>query len=164
MGGYIMQITLHRSMELSLDYNNIWEIENVDMEGDLLINFLYDTLMKTKEGSLDPILANNTPDIFLKNLQNGKLGDFSKHYIIIAKDNEKTIGILIGLPDKNENNSFHIYSLDVLPEYRGKGVGTNLIGCCLDNLSNSPYKNTIIDVAPTNIPAIKLYNKLGFNE
>ena len=47
------------------------------------------------------------------------------------------------------------------PEYKGKGVAYSLITYIMQTLSHSEY---ILEVADNNIPAIRLYEKLGFNE
>lgn len=47
-------------------------------------------------------------------------------------------------------------------EFRGQGVASHLIRYILEQ---TPYKVYVIkEVADTNIPAMKLYNKLGFDE
>jgi len=47
-------------------------------------------------------------------------------------------------------------------EFRGQGVGSLLIRHILEH---TPYEEYVIEeVADTNIPAMKLYNKLGFEE
>lgn len=157
-----MRYTLKRNINLSINYEKNCAIEEVNIEGEELVDYLYAILVHTTKGSLDPVMASNTPEIYLKNLQSGKLGNFSERYIITAKDNEKVIGILIGLPDLNEKENFHILTLAVLPSCRGKGFGKVLLGHCIDDLVGSKYTNAIIDVHEDNKPALKLYEKLGF--
>lgn len=51
-------------------------------------------------------------------------------------------------------------SIAVLPEHRGRGLGTRLITCLLQN-SESTYKAVSLSVSADN-PAVRLYERLGF--
>jgi len=158
-----MKYTLKRSTSFILDYESKFNIKKIELEGEALVDFLYKVLVDVMSESLDPDLAGKTPEIYLKRLQEGALGDFTKRYIIAAGDNEKTIGILIGLPDSTEKGGFHIFSLGTSPCYRGKGICTALISRCIEELRNDGYTNIILDVHLDNTPAFQLYKKLGFN-
>lgn len=114
------------------------------------------------EGILDPDTAGKKPDRYLVNLQSGRLGDFSRRYIITAQDNDKVIGLLIGLPA--EEKMLHIYTVGVLPEYRNKGVGSTLIRRCINDMLKDNVHEIILDVHSDNIPAYNLYKKFGFLE
>lgn len=65
--------------------------------------------------------------------------------------------------DKNPSlNTGYIEFVGTAPEFRGQGVASQIIQYIIEN---TPYKNYIIDeVADTNIPAMRLYEKLGFKE
>jgi ribosomal protein S18 acetylase RimI-like enzyme len=47
------------------------------------------------------------------------------------------------------------------PEYRGKGVTSEII---THILKTTPYTNYVLEVADTNLNAVNLYMKLGFQE
>jgi len=47
------------------------------------------------------------------------------------------------------------------PEHRGKGAAFGLLEHVMDAM---PYTEYVLEVADTNISAIRLYEKLGFNE
>ena len=47
------------------------------------------------------------------------------------------------------------------PEFRGQGAASDVIQYIIEN---TQYKEYLIEVADTNIPALKLYIKLGFKE
>jgi ribosomal protein S18 acetylase RimI-like enzyme len=49
----------------------------------------------------------------------------------------------------------------VAEAHRGKGVAAALLG---DILENTPYREYVLEVADTNLPAVRLYEKLGFRE
>lgn len=134
--------------------------EKLTLEGTELEENLKYYLSKFTEGILDPDIAGKKPDRFVSNLQNGILGDFSNRYIITALDNNDVIGILIGLPEKEQR--LHIYSLHVSPEYRNKGVGTMLLSKCINDMCINNVKDIILDVHSDNKPAINLYEKFKF--
>jgi len=158
-----MKYTLKRSTSFILDYESKFNIKKVILEGEALVEFLYKVLVDVMSESLDPDLAGRTPEIYLKRLQEGALGDFTKRYIIAAENDEKTIGILIGLPDSREEGGFHIFSLGTSPSYRDKGICTSLISRCIEELRSSGYTSLILDVHEDNTPAFHLYKKLGFS-
>jgi ribosomal protein S18 acetylase RimI-like enzyme len=56
-----------------------------------------------------------------------------------------------------------VESLGVLPEYRGRGVGRQLLGRILDSLEAHGAHGVVIGVVPTNVGAVELYGKYGFS-
>ena len=78
-----------------------------------------------------------------------------KRYIIIAfclvRYYEKTGYIGIDL-------------LCVKKDYQRKGLGKNLLKFCIDNCKKLGYNKFYLHVATTNLPAINLYSKLGFEK
>lgn len=158
-----MKYQLHRKLDRAAIENGSWEIERVPEDMVKLKEFLYDVLVDTMSNSLDPDLKGMLPNKYIENLTLNRLGDFSRRYIITARDNEKVIGILIALPELNKN-TFHIYTLGVSEGYRGKGVGQALLCRGLNDLCKLGYEDVIIDVHSDNIPALNLYRKLGFSD
>ncbi|MFX1526050.1 MAG: GNAT family N-acetyltransferase [Promethearchaeota archaeon] len=73
--------------------------------------------------------------------------------------NEKIIGFLILRPFKN---GVQINSFGLLPDYRKKGLGKKLLLYCLEKVKQEGYKYINLDVALENVPAHKLYSKVGF--
>jgi ribosomal protein S18 acetylase RimI-like enzyme len=55
-----------------------------------------------------------------------------------------------------------LYSLAVSPEHRGKGLGRTLLCHCLDVLRGEHVEVVALEVAADNVPAIALYESLGF--
>lgn len=157
-----MKYQLHMKLSRAYLENDSWHIERMPEDTVQLKEFLYEVLVDTMSNSLDPDLKDVLPNKYIENLTLNRLGDFSRRYIITAMDNEKVIGILIALPELNKN-SFHIYTLGVSEEYRGKGVGQALLCRGLNDLSKLDCENVIIDVHSENIPALNLYRKLGFS-
>jgi|GEM_PF-2530493 ribosomal protein S18 acetylase RimI-like enzyme len=63
----------------------------------------------------------------------------------------------------NFNSGAKINALSVLPSKRGQGIGTLLLTEAIRTLQNTPkVQNIYLDVAKSNMTAIKLYKKLGF--
>ncbi len=59
----------------------------------------------------------------------------------------------------------HIISIAVLPEYRRRGIGTALMKAAMDALRKVyGCREVYLEVRVSNMPAIKLYEKLGFRK
>ncbi|MBZ9686348.1 GNAT family N-acetyltransferase [Clostridium estertheticum] len=79
----------------------------------------------------------------------------------IAELEGKTIGkIHISTTD----NEGFIYGFGVLPEYRGKGYGREILCLALDILKKKQVDNIFLDVATENKKALGLYESCGFEE
>jgi len=50
----------------------------------------------------------------------------------------------------------------VLPEYRGKNLSLNLLSRLLMKAQEKEYQKIVLYVTDSNIPAINIYNKAGF--
>lgn len=95
---------------------------------------------------------------------------------LIATENEMMAGALLSFPLSFEveipdiiksefeiNKSVYIAELMVNEEYRGQGIGRNLINSFLNTLDKSLYSDVFIRVWELNLPALELYKKLGFS-
>jgi len=60
------------------------------------------------------------------------------------------------------DTEMHLMKIAVVPQYRGQGIATWLLEKCLKACINSGIGVFLLEVRPSNGPAIKLYNKLGF--
>lgn len=58
----------------------------------------------------------------------------------------------------------HIISIAVLPEYRRRNIGSNLIKSSIKILAEKSIKEFYLEVRVSNEPAIKLYDGLGFQK
>lgn len=155
-----MKFSLKRSTTEPVETCSTWEVRELNLEGADSIETLRYHLSHVMEGILDPDIAGRRPDGFLNNLQSGRLGDFSRRYIITAHDSNRVIGLLIGLPE--ENQTLHIYSIGVLKTYRSMGVGSALLAKCINEMAQRNINEVVLDVHSDNIPAYNLYRKLGF--
>lgn len=86
-------------------------------------------------------------------------------YYLIATANTKLMGwILIGASKDqftDKMNGF-IYELFVIEEFRGNGVSKQLMKTAIDHLRQNGYSEVRLS-AFTGNPAIKIYEKMGFN-
>jgi len=57
----------------------------------------------------------------------------------------------------------HVISIAVLPEYRNRGIASSLLGKAIDLLRDEyGCEEVFLEVRVSNLPAISLYEKLGF--
>lgn len=86
-------------------------------------------------------------------------------YYLIATENEELMGwILVGkVKDQftDKINGF-IYELFVIEEFRGNGISEQLMKNAFDHLKQDGYSEVRLSAFAGN-PAIKLYEKMGFN-
>lgn len=56
----------------------------------------------------------------------------------------------------------HVISIAVLPDYHRKGIGYSLIDQATKAMTSYKAKECYLEVRESNLPAVKLYKKLGF--
>ena len=61
-------------------------------------------------------------------------------------------------------NELHILKIAVTPALRRRGIGTWFLNRCFTMGAQQGADSVYLEVRPSNIPAIKLYEKLGFDE
>lgn len=157
-----MKIQLIKNLTHKIPTKSIFEVRKLTLDGIELQNTLNDYLSKFTIGIMDPDINGKNPEKFIINLSKNLLGDFSKRYILVAYDNDNPVGVLIGLP--NNEQQLHIYSLHIAVEYRHKGIGSLLLSKCINDMYSKNVQSIILDVHMNNIPAYNLYKKFGFIE
>ena len=80
--------------------------------------------------------------------------------IDIAKNKEQAIGYIISTI--NEKNVGEIESLFIHDQYRGAGIGENLLDCALTLLDERKVQSKVVNVAYGNEDAFGFYAKHGF--
>lgn len=82
-----------------------------------------------------------------------------------ADDREKIIAVVWA---RIINDYGHIdddtpsLSISVRPDYRGRGVGTALMGAMIERLREDGFRYASLSVQKRNVAAVQLYRKLGF--
>jgi ribosomal-protein-alanine N-acetyltransferase len=95
---------------------------------------------------------------FLGEIQNRSL---AYPYVAVSDPDRKIIGyVLFWLID----DEAQINNVAVNPDYRGKGIGEELIRFALDKIRHLGGTFVTLEVRQSNTAAIKLYLKLGFTE
>ncbi len=61
-----------------------------------------------------------------------------------------------------EEDQLHIANLAIAPHYRRKGAGRTLVNDILQHCISKNAATVILEVRPSNEPAIKLYKSIGF--
>lgn len=85
--------------------------------------------------------------------------------VLIAETPTHPVGCGIGLIRQHTSGvSARIYSVAVLPDARGLGVGRRLAEMLLAEFSKAGARRTYLEVRVENTPAIALYVSLGFRQ
>ena len=85
----------------------------------------------------------------------------ARSMVLVAEIDRNIIGSMIILLRKNILNA-RIYSFNVHPEHRRKGIGSSLMDTALDKLEKKGYKNITLEVGINNTIARNLYQSKGF--
>jgi len=81
-------------------------------------------------------------------------------FFLVAEENNEIIGYVVGIIRKNKTG--HIVSIAVSPKHRRKKVGQKLLDAILTKFKKRKLIRVKLEVKTTNIPAISLYLKNGF--
>ena len=84
---------------------------------------------------------------------------------IVAEDNGNPVGVAWVRLMKSYgyvDNDTPELSISLLPEYRGKGIGTVLLSELLDSLKMKNCRYVSLSVQKANTAALRLYRKAGF--
>lgn len=87
-----------------------------------------------------------------------------KMIYFVAKDNEAVIGGAGIYPTEGlPKDTCELVKMYLLKEYRGRGVGRNLMEKCIVSAKELGYKNIYLETTPELNSAIKMYEKFGFS-
>ena len=78
----------------------------------------------------------------------------------VAMDGDRVIGYIGSQSVLGEADMMNVA---VSEEFRGKGIGEKLVVSLIDGLKENDVYRLTLEVRVSNTPAIKLYEKLGFN-
>lgn len=95
------------------------------------------------------------------------LSDFHKGKYYVAESNEKLLACLLTIPewsDWRNGTVLWIHSLYVVPDKRGQGIYKLMYEHLKEMVNNSTeYRGLRLYVDKTNLPAQKVYHKLGMS-
>lgn len=89
---------------------------------------------------------------FIELFQNG---------VIVSETSGILNGYIAAMPVAHESKGW-ILSLGVLSDYRGMGVGTQLLNAGIDALASVQIESVHLTVEPENTGAVELYKRHGF--
>ncbi len=130
-------------------------------EYDILKDFLYEAIFIPEgvEKPLKDIINKEELQVYIKNFGTQK-GD----YCLVAEINNKVVGACwtrimndYGHVDDNTPS----FAISLFEEYRGKGIGTELMNQMLNKLKQLKYSQASLAVQKENY-AVKMYKKVGF--
>ena len=105
----------------------------------------------------------------------GYVDEWNKDMLLSALKNQNFYGIKV-IRDKIKEevlgyihyslsvDSMDINSVFVFPSFRRKGVAEKLLSVVIDTAKEKRLDKIFLEVRETNAPAIKLYQKAGFNK
>jgi ribosomal-protein-alanine N-acetyltransferase len=105
----------------------------------------------------------------------GYLDEWNKDMLLSALKNQNFYGLKV-ISDKNSEevlgyihyslsvDSMDINSVFVFPRFRRKGVAEKLLSAAINTAKEKNLDKIFLEVRETNAPAIKLYQKAGFNK
>lgn len=85
--------------------------------------------------------------------------DISFPYVVVHSQLRRIIGYVIFWLIKDEAQ---ISNFAVHPDFRGRGLGEEVLSRILELIQKRGGKEVILEVRPTNMPARMLYAKFGF--
>jgi ribosomal protein S18 acetylase RimI-like enzyme len=98
-----------------------------------------------------------------------KLFDFQKK--LIAKNHPCYFAVLndqvVGWADISSTENPRLshrgfLGMGLLPKFRGQGIGSELLNAVIEHARKVPFEKIELSVYTSNLPAIKLYQKYGF--
>lgn len=84
-----------------------------------------------------------------------------KTHFYLWREANKILGFATLIED-DDGGETEIHTIGVLPEYRGKGIGQQLLHYCLNRSFDLGFKQCQLTVAVTNKKALDLYLRAGF--
>lgn len=85
--------------------------------------------------------------------------------VYYAVNNENVVGWCDVCPLQNPRQSHRGYlGMGLIPEFRGQGLGSKLLSSVLDHAKKSGLEKVELHVYTSNLPAIALYKKFGFEQ
>lgn len=110
---------------------------------------------------LEKVTVENRTKYFMKALSENKEEDL----IIYDKDEALGFATIGECRDKDFDETYgEIWGIYMHPDYYGRGYGTELMKCCINELKNRGYLKITLWVLEDNKNAISFYEKQGFKK
>ncbi len=90
-----------------------------------------------------------------------KTSPFVEDASLVLEHEGDIIGFII---TRGREGEIEIGPVGLVPDFKGKGLGSFLLGQALSTLQNNKEKTVVLDMSVGNIPARKLYTKYGFKD
>ena len=133
----------------------IREIQQKDNQA--IAKIVRDVLMELGAPKVGTAYADPNLDFLFETYQNPK----TKYFIV--ENNGKVIGGAgIAVLENNNSNICELQKMYFLPEARGLGLGTKLMGKCLKIAKDFGFEKCYLETMPYMEDAQKLYKKVGF--
>ncbi len=84
----------------------------------------------------------------------------SKGMSIVVEEGDRIIGYGIAIPVDCKDAD--IESIGIHPQFQGKGIGKLIMQHLEDMMRKKGFEKSILEVREKNIPAIRLYKKMGY--
>ena len=84
--------------------------------------------------------------------------------LIVVKYDEKVIGFGRLFPDNLRGRSTGNIGIVLLPPYRSRGIGTDLLNLLVETASEFGFQNLTADILETNLHSLRLFRRFGFSE
>ena len=85
-------------------------------------------------------------------------------YVVKSAEADKESQIVAYAFLRQVADELHILKIAVTPARRGHGIATWFLNRCFSIGARQGVNSVYLEVRPSNIPAVKLYEKLGFKE
>ncbi|MCO5384742.1 MAG: GNAT family N-acetyltransferase [Desulfosporosinus sp.] len=149
---------------LNADYDHTEYFMRFDRKSYTYLNTYRLILLKVEQKDLEKAIAANMK-VFGDSSEDSKsliencfVLDTREQYLALLED--KIIGVVsVNL----EEEDVSIFGFGIVPEFRGKGYGKELLHLMVDKLLQRGRSDITIDVNNENANALELYNKAGFH-
>lgn len=134
-----------------------------DNEKDLLQDFLYEAIFIPEGMEPPPKDIIERPEL---KLYYEDFGSGEADHCFVAEDDGKVVGAVWTriMEDYGHVDSQTLsFAISLIQEYRGKGIGTELMKKMLEHLKNQGFKKASLAVQKSNY-AVRMYEKVGFRK
>ena len=134
-----------------------------DNEKDLLQDFLYEAIFIPEGMEPPPKDIIERPEL---KLYYEDFGSGEADHCFVAEDDGKVVGAVwtrIMEDYGHVDSQTPSFAISLIQEYRGKGIGTELLKKMLEHLKNQGFKKASLAVQKSNY-AVRMYEKVGFRK